>query len=291
MPWIQLIVTTDRKQHEQAEQALMDAGALSVTYQDAEDNPVLEPAPGETPLWDKLILTGLFDAHHNSEGLKQQLQKRLGDTISIKAELLEDKDWIRAWMDDYKPMQFGAHLWVCPKHLTPPDPNAVNLMLDPGLAFGTGTHPTTALCLQWLDSADVKDKTVLDYGCGSGVLAIAALLLGANHCDGVDIDPQALDASRDNADSNQVSAKLSVMLPQQLPQQQYDIVIANILAGPLVQLAPTLCAHLKPGGRIVLSGILQTQANEILQAYAPWCTLDPVVTREDWIRVSGIRQA
>ncbi|HEY9052484.1 MAG TPA: 50S ribosomal protein L11 methyltransferase [Gammaproteobacteria bacterium] len=290
MPWIQLILATDRSKHEQAEQALLDVGALSVTLQDAEDNPVLEPAPGETPLWDKLILTGLFDAHNNSEQLKQALHKRLGKDIELKAELLEDKDWIRAWMDDYKPMQFGDRLWVCPKHLSPPNPDAVNLMLDPGLAFGTGTHPTTALCLQWLDSADLDNKTVLDFGCGSGVLAIAALLLGAKHCDGVDIDPQALEATRDNAEANHVSDKLAVMLPKQLPQQQYDIVLANILAGPLVELAPKLTAYLKPGGHIVLSGILQTQAAEILKAYAPWCTLDPVTVKEDWIRVNGIKQ-
>ncbi len=290
MPWIQLILTTDRSQHEPAEQALLDAGALSVTFQDAEDNPVLEPAPGETPLWNKLILTGLFDANHNSEQLKQRLRNKLGNDIQLKAEQLEDKDWIRAWMDDYKPMQFGHRLWVCPKHLAPPDPDAVNLMLDPGLAFGTGTHPTTALCLQWLDGADVKDKTVLDFGCGSGVLAIAALLLGARHCDGVDIDPQALEATRDNAEANQVSDKLAVMLPEKLAPQQYDIVIANILAGPLVELAPKLMEHLKPGGHIVLSGILQTQAAEILTAYSPWCTLEPVTVKEDWIRVNGIKQ-
>ncbi len=290
MPWIQLILTTDRSQHEPAEQALLDAGALSVTFQDAEDNPVLEPAPGETPLWNKLILTGLFDANHNSEQLKQRLRNKLGNDIQLKAEQLEDKDWIRAWMDDYKPMQFGHRLWVCPKHLAPPDPDAVNLMLDPGLAFGTGTHPTTALCLQWLDGADVKDKTVLDFGCGSGVLAIATLLLGARHCDGVDIDPQALEATRDNAEANQVSDKLAVMLPEKLAPQQYDIVIANILAGPLVELAPKLMEHLKPGGHIVLSGILQTQAAEILTAYSPWCTLEPVTVKEDWIRVNGIKQ-
>ncbi|HEY9050373.1 MAG TPA: 50S ribosomal protein L11 methyltransferase [Gammaproteobacteria bacterium] len=290
MPWIQLILTTERSKHEQAEQALLDVGALSVTLQDAEDNPVLEPAPGETPLWDKIILTGLFDADNNSEQLKLAIQKRLGKDIGLKAEQLEDKDWIRAWMDDYKPMSFGQRLWVCPKHLPPPDPDAINLMLDPGLAFGTGTHPTTALCLQWLDSADLTNKTVLDFGCGSGVLAIAALLLGATHCDAVDIDPQALEASRDNAESNQVSDKLAVMLPKQLPQKQYDIVLANILAGPLVEQAPLLTAHLKPGGHIVLSGILQTQASEILNAYAPWCTLDPVTVKEDWIRVNGTKQ-
>ena len=148
MAWIQLTLTTTQTDNDKAEQALLDAGALSVTLRDAEDNPVLEPAPGETPLWDKIILTGLFEADINTEQLRQQIHQTLGEEISLHIDPLEDKDWIRAWMDNYKPMQFGERLWVCPRHLQPPDPSAVNLMLDPGLAFGTGTHPTTALCLQ-----------------------------------------------------------------------------------------------------------------------------------------------
>ena len=196
MPWIQLTLHTDKANNEKAEQALLDAGALSVTFKDAEDNPVLEPLPGQTPLWESIILTGLYEADINTDNLKQQIHQQLGKHTKLKLEALEDKDWVRAWMDDYKPMQFGERLWVCPKHLSPPQPDAVNLMLDPGLAFGTGTHPTTALCLQWLDSTDANKKQVLDFGCGSGVLAIAALLLGAEHCDGTDIDPQAIIASK-----------------------------------------------------------------------------------------------
>ncbi len=291
MPWIQLILQTDKANNAKAEQALLNAGALSVTAKDAEDKPVLEPLPGETPLWENIILTGLFEADINTEALKTQIKTQLGKHTTIKAEALEDKDWIRAWMDDYKPMQFGKRLWVCPKHLSPPQADAINLMLDPGLAFGTGTHPTTALCLAWLDAADVKDKTVLDFGCGSGVLSIAALLLGAQHCDGTDIDPQAIIASKDNAEANQVAEKLNLYLPEDLPAIQpagnYDMVLANILAGPLTELAEQLAGYCKSGGDIVLSGILQTQSDKIIAAYSPWFDLDPIMVKEDWIRVSG----
>ncbi len=287
MPWIQLTLLTDQSSNEKAEQALLDAGALSVTLKDAENNPVLEPLPGETPLWESIILTGLFDADIDTETLKQQVRTQLGENTTLKVEALEDKDWVRAWMDDYKPMQFGSRLWVCPKHLAPPEPDAVNLMLDPGLAFGTGTHPTTALCLQWLDNADLEGKQVLDFGCGSGVLAIAALLLGATHCDGTDIDPQAIIASEDNARANQVNDRLSLYLPEDMPAKRYDIVLANILAGPLTELAEQLASYCKPGGEIVLSGILENQAQKIIQAYSPWFELEPVAVKDEWIRVSG----
>lgn len=290
MPWIQLKLHTDKNHSQQAEQALLDAGALSVTLQDAEDNPVLEPLPGETPLWDAITLTGLFDADIDSEALKQQIHNQLGTQLTLKVEALEDKDWVRAWMDDYKPMQFGERLWVCPKHLPPPQPNAVNLMLDPGLAFGTGTHPTTALCLEWLDAANLDNKQVLDFGCGSGVLAIAALLLGASHCDGTDIDPQAITASRDNALANQVSERLELYLPEQMPEKKYHLILANILAGPLTELAEQLANYCHPGADIVLSGILETQSEKIIQAYSPWFQLDPIALKDEWIRVSGKRK-
>jgi len=296
MPWIQLILQTEKASNDKAEQALLDAGALSITCKDAEDKPVLEPLPGETPLWENIILTGLFEADINTESLQAQIKSQLGEQTSLKIEALEDKDWIRAWMDDYKPMQFGKRLWVCPKHLPPPQPDAINLMLDPGLAFGTGTHPTTALCLEWLDSADIQNKQVLDFGCGSGVLAIAALLLGAAHCDGTDIDPQAIIASKDNSSENSraennVAEKFDLYLPADMPAIQaagnYDIVLANILAGPLTELAEQLAAYCKPGGNIVLSGILETQFDKIIGAYSPWFELDPIVVKGDWIRVTG----
>ena len=294
MPWIQLTFPIDKNDNDKAEQALLDAGALSVTFRDAEDNPILEPGPGETPLWEKIILTGLFDAGIDSEKLKQEIKSRLGETLSLKVEALEDKDWVRAWMDDYKPMQFGNRLWVCPSHLPQPDPQAINLMLDPGLAFGTGTHPTTALCLEWLDAHDIKNKNIIDFGCGSGVLAIAALLLGAKHCDGTDIDPQAITASRDNAIANNVSDKLNLYLPDELSNvttpRTYDIVLANILAGPLTELAEQLSGYCNTGGYIVLSGILESQADKIIEAYSPWFNLEPIVVKDEWIRVTGTKK-
>ncbi len=294
MPWIQLILPIEQAQHSQAEQALLDAGALSVTFKDAEDKPVLEPLPGETPLWDKLILTGLFEADTNTAQLQSEIRQQLGKDIPLRIEALEDKDWVRAWMDDYKPMQFGKNLWVCPKHLPPPNPDAINLMLDPGLAFGTGTHPTTALCLQWLDAHPPKNKTVLDFGCGSGVLAIAALMLGADDCDATDIDPQALTASVDNALANHVNDKLRVMLAKDMAAQQrhnqYDVVLANILAGPLRELAPTLASHTRSGGDIVLSGILESQANDIKQAYSPWFNCLSISIQDEWVRIHGIKK-
>ena len=287
MPWIQLTLQTSKASNDKAEQALLDAGALSVTFRDAQDNPVLEPLPGETPLWEEIILSGLFDADINTEVLKSAIKSKLGEQTTLKVEVLEDKDWVRAWMDDYKPMQFGKRLWVCPKHIPPPQADAINLMLDPGLAFGTGTHPTTALCLEWLDSVDVHNKQILDFGCGSGVLAIAALLLGADHCDGTDIDPQAIIASKDNAEENKVSAKFDLFLPADMPEKTYDIVLANILAGPLTELAEKLAGYCISGGSIVLSGILETQSEKIIQAYSPWFELEPITVQEDWIRVSG----
>ena len=291
MPWIQLTFLTDKNSSEKAEQVLLDAGALSVTFRDAEDNPILEPGPGETPLWEDIFLTGLFDADADTKSLKEKIESSLGKTLAIKIEPLEDKDWVRAWMDDYKPMQFGERLWVCPKHLPVPNPQATNLMLDPGLAFGTGTHPTTALCLQWLDAHSVSGKQIIDFGCGSGVLAIAALLLGASHCDAVDIDPQAITASMDNAHENNVAEKLDLYLPNEFAEKvkikKYDLVLANILAGPLTELAEQLSAYCKAGGDIVLSGILESQASKIIDAYSPWFELEPITVEDEWIRVTG----
>ena len=290
MPWIQIILQVEKSANEQAEQALLDAGALSVTLKDAEDNPVLEPAPGETPLWDTIILTGLFDANINTAEVSQSINQQLNKQYPLRLEQLEDKDWVRAWMDDYKPMQFGKQLWVCPKHITPPDPDAINLMLDPGLAFGTGTHPTTALCLKLMDQIDFENQNVLDFGCGSGVLAIAALLLGAQHCDAADIDPQALQASEENARENNVVDKIDVMFPENIPEKTYHTVLANILAGPLVELAEQLAHFCKTGGRIVLSGILENQADSILDAYEPWFELEEPVVQDEWLRITGIKK-
>ena len=195
-------------------------------------------------------------------------------------------------MDSYHPIQFGERLWVCPSWREVPDENAVTLMLDPGLAFGTGTHPTTALCLQWLDSIDCQDKSIIDYGCGSGILGIAGLLLGADKMVGIDIDPQAVQATQANAERNNIdSSRIEVKLPPYESELQADIVVANILAGPLAQLAPTISALVKTGGQLALSGILANQAKEVVEAYQEWFTLESIVEIEDWVRIVGTKHA
>ena len=266
MPWLQVSVFAPAQASTTVEELLTSLGALSVTLSDAADdpdsNPVLEPAPGTTPLWRQSVVTGLFDESYNPGILKQQILNSLADEdVVVSAELLDDQDWTRAWMASFQPMKFGNRLWVCPWHLEPPEPAAVNLRLDPGLAFGTGTHPTTSLCLRWLD-AFCHHRDVLDYGCGSGILAIAALLLGAESADAVDIDEQALLATRENARANLVEQRLHTCKPEQLANRQYDLVIANILSGPLTGLAPVLAGHTASGGDIVLSGILLNQADD-----------------------------
>lgn len=290
MPWIQLKINTTNQYAEQFSDLLEESGAVSVTFQDTYDNPVFEPLPGETRLWGNTDVIGLYDADIDTHQLISMLQGSplFSDEITYKIEQLEDKDWEREWMDNFHPMKFGQKLWICPSWREVPDPNAVNVMLDPGLAFGTGTHPTTSLCLQWLDSLDLKDKTVIDYGCGSGILAIAALKLGAKSVIGVDIDPQALQASRDNAERNHVSEQLSLFLAKDLPANlEADIVVANILAGPLKELEPNIEILVKPNGLVGLSGILATQADSVYQAYQEDFQLDPIVTLDEWCRITG----
>jgi ribosomal protein L11 methyltransferase len=251
MPWIQLKINTTGNDAETLSDALIESGAVSVTFLDTHDNPVFEPLPGETLLWGDTDAIGLYDAETNMEDVVAMLENEplLGKGFVHKIEQLEDKDWEREWMDNFHPMRFGERLWICPSWRDVPDPTAVNVMLDPGLAFGTGTHPTTAMCLQWLDSLDLTDKTVIDFGCGSGILAIAALKLGAKHVVGIDIDPQAIQASRDNAERNGVSERLSLYLPKDQPENlSADVVVANILAGPLRELAPLISVLPVAGG-------------------------------------------
>ena len=295
MSWIQISITTSKSSATQIEDALLLLGAASVTLKDAEDQPILEPAPGETPLWEKAVITGMFDESTNSTRLMDSIKHILDDDSSdIRVDILEDQDWTRAWMDHYHAMQFGKRLWVCPWHKEPPEPEAVNLRLDPGLAFGTGTHPTTSLCLRWLDANIDQQDSLLDFGCGSGILAIAALLLGVKRADGVDIDEQALYASRENASANQVAGRLDLFLPAAFDQRSatqntYDIVIANILSGPLVELAARLARCVKPGGDIVLSGILREQADTVSQAYQEFFAMDAAVYEQDWVMLHGCR--
>ena len=285
MPWIQLRINTTNDLAEQISEQLEESGAVSVTFQDTYDNPVFEPLPGETKLWGNTDVVGLYDAQTDIAELQAILNL---DQYSYKIEQLEDKDWEREWMDNFHPMQFGKRLWICPSWRDIPDPNAVNVMLDPGLAFGTGTHPTTALCLTWLDSLDLNNKIVIDYGCGSGILAIAALKLGAERVIGIDIDPQAIQASRDNAERNNVSQKIELYLAQDLPDNlQADVVIANILAGPLKELAPQISKLVKTDGKLGLSGILANQSQSVCEAYKSQFELDPVIEQEEWCRITG----
>lgn len=296
MSWIQVRLHGKREQVQALEDALLASGALSVTLEDDADQPILEPDLGTTPIWDDTQVIGLFEANISQEALLSQLQSEFnlrkgGKLPTCKVEILEDKDWVRAWMDDYKPMCFGERLWVCPSWLEPPKPDAVNMLLDPGLAFGTGTHPTTSLCLQYLDKQIKGNELIVDFGCGSGILGIAALLLGAKHMMGIDIDPQAIIATKDNASRNGIEEnQYEVYLPEAAPEIQGDIMVANILAGPLVQLAPTIAQLTKQGGKLALSGLLQEQASQISDCYSQWFNMEPPQQEGDWILLSGTKK-
>lgn len=291
MSWLQIRFRTTPDLQESLEDVLLEVGAASITYQDAADQPILEPALNETPLWDALIITALFTADIDVNETLSTVEQMFGQALpKHQTEILEDKDWIREWMDSYKPIQFGQRLWICPSWCDVPDPDAVTIMLDPGLAFGTGTHPTTAMCLRQLDGMDVRGKTIIDYGCGSGILAIAAILLGAKSVICVDNDPQALVATRDNAKRNGISEEqLSVYLPDDEPQIPADIMLANILAGPLVELSPKLMALTKPSGDLILSGLLDEQRAVIVSAYADIQFFD-FITDNEWLCLAGTKQ-
>ncbi|WP_323085261.1 50S ribosomal protein L11 methyltransferase [Providencia alcalifaciens] len=292
MPWIQIRLNSNAKDAEALGDELMETGSVSVTFQDSHDTPVFEPLPGETRLWGDTDVIGLYDAETDMKWVVAQLENSplLGAGFVHKIEQIEDKDWEREWMDNFHPMRFGQRLWICPSWRDVPDPTAVNVMLDPGLAFGTGTHPTTSLCLEWLDGLDLEGKTVIDFGCGSGILAIAALKLGAVRAIGIDIDPQAILASRDNAQRNGVSERLSLYLPKDQPQDlQADVVVANILAGPLRELAPMISVLPRAGGHLGLSGVLASQAEGVADAYRADFNIDPVAEKDEWCRITGVK--
>ncbi|QEM81476.1 50S ribosomal protein L11 methyltransferase [Halomonas binhaiensis] len=303
MPWLQLKAQIPPEHAELLEELLLEEGATAITLQDAHDDPVFEPDRGTTPLWDQTILTGLYDDLEGIHAMLERLAAAWAEHVSdepcpqIEYELLDDRDWEREWMDDFKPLRMGQRLWIVPSWHEPPDPEAVNLHLDPGLAFGTGTHPTTALCLEWLDTLSVEGALegieLLDVGCGSGILAIAALKLGVKKAIGTDIDPQALTASRENAERNDIEEqRLTLRYPEQMSGEQFPLVIANILAGPLVELAPVIAAHVANGGRLALSGILSDQADEVMDAYhAQGLIMEEPEYREGWVRLSGQRPA
>ncbi|GLQ73207.1 50S ribosomal protein L11 methyltransferase [Vibrio penaeicida] len=295
MPWIQIKLNASDKNAEQIGDMLMEnTGALSVTFLDAKDTPVFEPLPGETRLWGETDVVALYDAETDTKQVLNQIADSdlLEDGFAHKVEQLEDKDWEREWMENFHPMQFGKRLWICPSWRDIPDPNAVNVMLDPGLAFGTGTHPTTSLCLEWLEGIELEGKTVIDFGCGSGILAIAAIKLGASKVIGIDIDPQAIQASRANAERNGVADQLELFLPQDQPDNLIaDVVVANILAGPLRELSGVIKGLLKPEGMLAMSGVLDTQAEDVANYYRDELNIDPIIEQSEWCRISGKKNA
>ncbi|GAB2919985.1 50S ribosomal protein L11 methyltransferase [Rheinheimera gaetbuli] len=290
MPWIQLRVSTTEEKAEQVSDMLMGWGAQAVSFLDAQDTPIYEPMPGEVIYWTNTVVVGLFDAEHPMDKVVKQLQQVsfFKGAADYKLEQLEDKDWEREWMDNFHPIRFGERLWVCPSWRDIPDPSAVNVMLDPGLAFGTGTHPTTALCMQWLDATIKPEQSVVDFGCGSGILGIAALKLGARRVIGVDIDPQAIEASLANAKRNNVEGQIELYLPKDQPKDfQADVVVANILAGPLAELKAVISSYVKPGGQLALSGILESQAQSVIDAYSDEFSFDAVAVQDEWVRLSA----
>ncbi len=294
MAWWQLSVQSSAAELEQTENSLLELGAVAITLSDAKDEPLYEPLPGDTPIWQHSIVTGLFAQKHSLEALYDGLIQSLPEhqIHTAKKTVIDDQDWSRVHLQYFKPIQCAQKLWVVPSWHEAPDPSAVNIQLDPGLAFGTGGHATTALCLSWLGEHDIQNQSVIDYGCGSGILAIAAYKLGASEIHSVDIDPQALEASRENARRNDIDpALLNITLPEAFKSEPVDLLIANILSGPLVKFVARFSELVKPGGQILLSGILQTQANDIKQAYLPYFELDPICVKDDWIRVSGTRKS
>ncbi|MEO5810622.1 MAG: 50S ribosomal protein L11 methyltransferase [Rhodanobacter sp.] len=299
MPFLELSLTVRAERQPGAEEALEDVGALSITLRDADaetpdEQAILEPGVGELPLWPAVTLSGLFAADTDRRGLAQALSELLPWLEPAQLVFIDvaDQDWERVWMDLFQPMHFGRRLWIYPWNIEPPhDPDLVVVRLDPGLAFGSGTHPTTALCLEWLDSLELTGLSVTDYGCGSGILAIAALALGAASAAGVDNDPQALLASADNAQRNGVAERLTLQSPLDFTGTPADVLVANILAGPLAALAPTFASATKPGAPFAISGILHGQQDDLLQCYGTWFDELQVTTREDWVRISGHRRA
>ena len=305
MPWLQLTLPVSQADHPRYESALEDAGALSVTLADADaetpdEQAIFEPGVGETPLWQQMTLTALFEGDTDAEWLLSELNTLDGalDWSKAQLEIVEDQDWERAWLDQFQPMRFGRRTWIVPwNHDLPVEAlvdDAAVVRLDPGLAFGSGTHPTTALCLQWLDgladAGQLAGIDMLDFGCGSGILALAALKLGARHAIGIDNDPQAIVATRDNAERNGLAEQVEVYAPAEAPTRTYPVVVANILAAALDHLAETVSAQVAPGGQLAMSGILAGQEDELLLRYAPWFEDLQVAHQEDWVRISGRRR-
>ena len=293
MPWLKLKLHADQERAQALADALEEWGAISVTLEDAGDEPVFDTHWEKPPLWSRVQVIGLFPEHTDADLILARVRERFGfaQTPAHEIDLLGDEDWAHSWMAHYKPLQAGNRLWVVPSWCTPPEPDAINIILDPGLAFGTGDHPTTSLCLEWLSEQVLAGKTLLDFGCGSGILSIAALKLGAAGAFAVDIDPQALEVTRQNAVHNGIGAGLNVMPPSELPENlQADIVIANILMGTLIELAPDIISRVRPGGLLALSGMLAGQEQEVRTYYEPPFALT-VRERQKWILLAGRKPA
>ncbi|MFC0820530.1 50S ribosomal protein L11 methyltransferase [Moraxella marmotae] len=307
MAWQQLHLQCPKSAVELAEALFYESNAVSILLEDAGDEPLFEPMPGEEPLWSDVVITAIFDTN-SDDSLSGTDFESLASTIAAEVGAsrfwlthLDDKDWTREWMTYYQPIKCAGNLWIVPEWLDAPDPSATNLILDPGLAFGTGYHATTRLCLDWLSEQDLTDKLVIDYGCGSGILGVAALLLGAKQVLAVDIDPQAVLATRQNAALNGVADKLIAFLPQEFEEYRRahpelaDVITANILAKPLIHFAPTFETLLKSGGRIVLAGLIQSQTQDVIAAYEPFFELDAAYHYDNaddhhWHRLSGIKK-
>lgn len=290
--WIQFNIEASPQKTEQIENAVLDAGAVSVTLQDAADQPILEPGVGETPLWDSCILTALFPASIDTSTTEQQIQANLSFSLCSSWQLVEDKDWSQEWKKHFKPVACSdCRLWICPSWIEAPQPDAVNLRLDPGLAFGTGSHPTTMLCLNWLEKQTLQGKTLIDFGCGSGILGIAALLLGAEKVWAIDNDPQALLASRDNAQRNGIEdERLITLLPEEIPSEaKADIMVANILAKPLIDLAPQISKLTLNNGQLCLSGILSHQVDQVSAAYIEKFIFADSVIEDNWAQLAATK--
>ncbi len=291
MPWKQITFNTPKNSVDPLEDHLLTLGALSVTLMDAEDHPILEPELNTTPLWDHNLVTALFEDDVDIDATLISIKTAMSDSVSInKIETVDDQEWERAWMDDYHPMKFGDKLWIYPTNIESPDTDDTIISLDPGLAFGTGTHATTALCLEWLDQAETNGTTVVDFGCGSGVLAIAAAMLGACRCYGIDNDPQAIIATDSNAALNNVTSIVSAHLPDDTPSIQADIVIANILSIPLILLAENISNLCRSGGQLVLSGILEGQVDDVIEAYTGFFTDFTKTHKDDWFRICATKK-
>lgn len=297
MSWIEVSISVMRRDAAAAEEALEQLGALAVTLEDDEDNPVLEPGPGETPLWPSVQVRGLFEADMDRSHVMNRLQAVPGAERpgNLRWREVGDQDWERAWMDRFEPMRFGRNLWIVPGGMSIPeetdlsDPGHTEIKLDPGLAFGTGTHPTTALCLEWLDGQGLKGQLVVDYGCGSGILGIAAALKGARRVICVDNDPQALEATVLNARRNQVEEQVTCYLPDDCPEISVSLVLANILAQPLMDLAPRLLNMLEPGGNLVLSGVLDEQVQTVADSYRQQLQSLTAKSLDGWSRIHGVK--